>query len=83
MTKKFISYGVKSKFFIPPNASISYGHWLVVGQRSNSKDYEYLVRCKCGLERWMKASVLVRGKSKQCLKCSALYAGECRLNHAG
>lgn len=70
-----------SKFIIPKGVSITYGFWQVLDQRSCNRHYEYLVRCKCGFERWMSASVLVAGKSKQCLKCSALYAVKCRLNH--
>ena len=49
-----------------------YGLWTDTGKReTKGKNKFFLVRCKCGLEKFVQASALRKGRSKGCRSCRA------------
>lgn len=50
-----------------------YGKWIIIKYFGQDEKYHtqlYLVRCECGLEKYLGRASLVSGKSKQCQSCA-------------
>lgn len=50
-----------------------YGKWTIIKYHSQDEKYHtqiYLVRCDCGIEKYLGRASLISGKSKQCLSCA-------------
>ncbi|MCK5603545.1 hypothetical protein KAR91_16795 [Candidatus Pacearchaeota archaeon] len=60
-----------SKYYIPEDVKATFGDWTVLEsvQKKNDPCFYYRVRCKCGYEGIRRASRVVNGKNKQCMKC--------------
>ncbi len=44
-----------------------FGEWFVTNKwRPTGKDVEWLCRCSCGQERWVRADNLQQGRTKSC-----------------
>lgn len=62
-----------SKYYIPEDVKATFGDWTVIEnvQKENDPCFYYRVRCKCGYEGIRRASRVVNGKNRQCIKCFA------------
>ena len=61
---------MKSKYNIDDNVGLRYGSWTILSFAYKTDREYWNCRCKCGLEKPVRADHLVSGNNNSCRNCS-------------